>query len=111
MISMRRTTIAKLAVSTLMLGVTTVGCKPAADASRPRSAAQFGNKVEQQAGKLIDVALSAAARRDFASAVTNAEAAVVLVPQDAGYRTTLGDLYLKAGRFQSAADAYATRFS
>lgn len=103
---MRRSTIAKLAASTLMLGVTTVGCKPAADGSRPRSAAQFGNQAEQQAGKLVDAALSAAAKQDFAVAVTNAEAAVALVPQDAGYRTTLGDLYLKAGRFQSASDAY-----
>lgn len=103
---MRRSTIVKLAASTLVLGVTTVGCKPAADGSRPRSAAQFGNRVEQQAGKLVDAALAAAAKRDFAAGVTHAETAVALVPRDAGYRTTLGDLYLKSGRFQSAADAY-----
>ena len=103
---MRNATIAKLAASTLMLGVTTVGCKPAYEASRPRSAAQFGNPSEQQAGKIAEAALAAAAKQDFAGGVTQAEAAVALVPQDAGYRTMLGDLYLKSGRFQSAADAF-----
>lgn len=103
---MRNATIAKLAVSTLMLGVTTVGCKPAYEGSRPRSAAQFGNQSEQQAGKIAEAALAAAAKQDFAGGVTQAEAAVALVPQDAGYRAMLGDLYLKSGRFQSAADAF-----
>lgn len=104
---MRHATIAKLAASTLVLGVTMVGCKPAYEGSRPRSAAQFGTPGEQQAGKAAQAALAAAARRDFAGGVTQAEAAVALVPRDAGYRTMLGDLYLKSGRFQSAADAYA----
>lgn len=103
---MTHSTIAKLAASTLVLGVTMVGCKPAAEGSRPRSASKVGTQPEQQAGKAANAALTAASRQDFAVGVAQAETAVGLVPQDAGYRAMLGDLYLKSGRFESAASAY-----
>ena len=39
------------------------------------------------------------------TAIDAAEVAVALMPQDAGYRALLGQAYLTAGRFTSAADA------
>ena len=98
--------LAKLAASTLVLGVTMVGCKPAADGSRPRSASQSNAKVDQQAQKAATAALNAAQKQDWAEGVAQAENAVALSPRDAGYRMTLGEIYLKSGRFQSAASAF-----
>lgn len=103
---MNKTTLAKLAASTLVLGVTMVGCTPAFQGSRPRSAADVGSPSEQQAGKAAAAALNAVGRSDLAEAVRQAELAVTLVPQDAGYRATLAEVYLKSGRFDSAAAAY-----
>lgn len=103
---MQNRLIAKLAASSLMLGVTMVGCKPAADGSRPRSAAQIGSQPERQAGAAAEAALAAVGKRDFVTAVTQAEASVALSPRDAGYRATLAEIYLKSGRFDSAAAAY-----
>ena len=99
-------TIAKLAASTLMLGVTMVGCKPTADGSRPRSASQTAITPERQAN--IAAASAVAATRDGNAdeAVRQAELAVSLAPRDAGYRATLAEAYLKSGRFDSAAAAY-----
>jgi len=98
--------LAKLAASTLVLGVTMVGCKPAADGSRPRSASQSNAKVDQQAQKAATAALNAVQKQDWAEGVAQAENAVALSPRDAGYRMTLGEIYLKSGRFQSAASAF-----
>ena len=104
---MNTPTLAKLAATTLVLGVTMVGCKPAFEGSRPRSAADVGNEAERQAGKAAQTATKAAGEGDLAEAVRQAELAVTLVPQDAGYRATLAEIYLKSGRFESAALAYA----
>lgn len=98
--------LAKLAASTLVLGVTMVGCKPAADGARPRSASQSNAKIDQQAQKAASAALNAVQKQDWANGVAQAENAVALSPRDAGYRTTLGEIYLKSGRFQSAASAF-----
>lgn len=100
-----RPVLAKLAASTLVLGVTMVGCKPATEGSRPRSAAQAVTP-EQIAANAGRAAAAALGRGDLDAAVRLAETAVSLSPRDAGHRTTLAELYLKSGRFDSAAAAY-----
>lgn len=104
-------TLAKIAASTLVLGVTMVGCKPAFDGSRPRSASDNGTSSERQAGQAATAALTAAQSSSWADAIVQAESAVALSPRDAGFRAMLGDIYLKAGRFDSAAAAFADALS
>lgn len=103
---MARHIIVKLAASTLILGVTLAGCKSAADESRPGSVSKANTKGDQRARASADEALKAAQKGDWAAAVGAGENAVALSPRDAGYRAALGDIYLKAGRFQSASAAY-----
>ena len=71
-------TIAKLAASTLMLGITMVGCKPAADGSRPRSAAGTAITPERQANIAAGSAVAATRAGDADEAVRQAELAVSL---------------------------------
>lgn len=104
---MQHHTILKLAASTLVLGVTMVGCKPAADGSRPESVSRSGTVADKQAHKASNAALNAVRGNNISLAVAQAETAVALSPRDAGYRATLADIYLKGGRFASAASAYA----
>ena len=99
-------TIAKLAASTLALGVTMVGCKPATHGSRPRSTAQTAITPERQANIAAAAAVAATRGGDLDEAVRQAELAVSLAPRDAGYRATLAEAYLKSGRFDSAAATY-----
>lgn len=97
--------ILKLAASTLVLGVTMVGCKPAMDDARPRSASQVVEPTEIGANA-SRAAAAALAGGDVVAAVRLAESAVQLAPQDATYRANLAEIYLKSGRFDSAAAAY-----
>lgn len=103
---MHGSTILKLAASTLVLGVTMVGCKPAQEGSRPVSVSKRGKGPEAQAIRASDAALKAIRTNNMSEAVAQAENAVALSPRDAGYRATLADIYLKGGRFDSAASAY-----
>ncbi len=103
---MNRTMLAKLATSALVLGITTVGCKPAGEESRPQSASQNGTIAERQAGVASNAAMSAVQAGNWAQAVTQAETAVALSPRDAGFRAMLAEVYLKSGRFTSAASAF-----
>lgn len=104
---MQNQTLLKLAASTMVLGITMVGCKPAFEGSRPRSAADIGTQSERDAGKAATAALAAVSKKNWAEAVAQSETAVALSPRDAGYRSMLADVYLKAGRFDSAASAFA----
>lgn len=72
-----------------------------------RSAAQIERAARDDAVK----ATRALANRDGADAVRWAEAAVSLRPDDAGYRSLLGQAYLAAGRFGSARAAFADSLS
>ncbi|MBN8807611.1 MAG: tetratricopeptide repeat protein [Sphingomonas sp.] len=67
-----------------------------------RTAAQIEREAREDAVK----ATKAIAKRDGAAAVQYAEYAVSLQPQDAGYRSLLGQAYLAAGRFASAKAAF-----
>lgn len=74
----------------------------AADAPAPGSAPAT-KAAAKQAGK----AAKALGKRDAVAAVAAAETAVIFAPREAGYRMLLGQSYLQAGRFQSAAQAFA----
>ncbi|HEY0412025.1 MAG TPA: tetratricopeptide repeat protein [Allosphingosinicella sp.] len=103
---MKTGTAIKFAVSALALGTTMVACKPAAQAFRPVSASAATPKAEKEAAASFTRAEAAAQKGDFAAALAPAERAVELSPRDAGYRMLLADLYLKNGRFQSAATTF-----
>lgn len=96
----------RIAASTLVVGATMVGCKPAAELARPAMLSKAERLAERDAVKQNDQALAAAVKKDFAGAVVFAEKAVELSPRDLAYRMTLADLYLKNGRYQSAQTAY-----
>lgn len=59
------------------------------------------------ARKFADKAAKALSKRNPAQAVTFAEQAVALSPRDATYRALLGRMYLAAGRFGSATQAFS----
>jgi Flp pilus assembly protein TadD len=69
-------------------------------------ASMFGGQVKDGNMGLATKAQMALAANDVASAVPLAERAVESNPQDAGFRTLLGNCYLAAGRFASAEAAY-----
>lgn len=94
----------KLAVSVLAIG-TTIAAWPAAEAMRPTTPTHA--QVAKQASDAAGQARALAAKGRFADALGFAEQAVAATPRDAGYRMLLADLYLKNGRFQSAAATYA----
>lgn len=56
--------------------------------------------------KLASSAQTALAGGNTRAAVENAEKAVLADPRNSGYRVLLGNAYLKAGRFESARQAY-----
>ncbi|WP_447755667.1 SPOR domain-containing protein [Sphingopyxis fribergensis] len=98
---MNRKMLMKLAVSGLVLGVTTSGCSmnkmaeaPSRAAGKPAVAAKSADqaRVALEAGKV-------------SKAVGLAEAAVAASPRDGSYRALLGQAYLNDGRFASATSA------
>lgn len=101
---MKKNVTFKLAASTLALGLTMVGCKPAAQ--RPTAMSAKAATDQQGAHKLYEKAQAAAQQGNLSQALTLAEQAVERAPRDAGYRMLLADLYLKNGRFVSAEAAF-----
>lgn len=97
---MKRNTFAKAAISSLLVATTMVGCTGAAFRPSASVVQQKGNPT-----KLAIAAEKALADRDGDKAVTAAEAAVQLAPQNAAYRQLLGRAYVLAGRFVSAETA------
>ena len=97
---MNRKMFHKVALSSLMIATTMVGCTGAA--FRPSASAA---QVKGDPARLAATAEKAIAGRDGAKAVEAAEAAVQLSPQNAAYRHLLGRAYIAAGRFASAQSA------
>lgn len=97
-------TLLKIAASSLVLGMTLVATSPgsASFAATPSTAA----KAERQAARLAERAGDRLKARDGVKAVTLAESAVALSPRNADHRAILGQAYLQAGRFASAATAF-----
>ena len=106
---MKKMALAKLAASTLILGVTMVGCGMTSQAQRPGSISD--SQAFSKAVAAAKQATKALAKRKFAKAVTFAEQAVELQPRDAGYRMLLGQVYLATGRFQSAEQSFVDTLS
>lgn len=67
---------------------------------------QASNPAEERAATLTASARAALGNGNAAKAVRDAEAAVMLLPRDAGSRLLLGRAYLAAGRFSSANVAF-----
>ncbi|HEY1607289.1 MAG TPA: tetratricopeptide repeat protein [Allosphingosinicella sp.] len=76
---------------------------PAALAMRPSSDSA---KLDRQAANAANQARVLAAKHRFGDALPFAEQAVGASPRDAGYRMLLADLYLRNGRYKSAASTY-----
>ena len=92
-----------LVLSGLMLAML-----PACSATtRVASAGNVPPSAAKKAALLMRSAQVALQRGDNVRAVNDAEAAVLLAPDNAGARASLGRAYLAAGRFQSADTAFA----
>ena len=91
---MNTSSIARLGLVGLAYG--TILVTGAADA--PREASEAAKQAERT--------VKALGRHDAAGAIAAAEQAVRFAPTDAGYRLLLGQSYLQAGRFVSAAQAF-----
>ncbi|MGK2912296.1 MAG: tetratricopeptide repeat protein [Sphingobium sp.] len=97
---MKNKALFNVAASSLLLGVTMVGCTSgAAMMARPGAAT---NKADQQAVASAATAERALLKRDAMLALTSAESAVAATPENASYRLLLGRAYLANGRFTSA---------
>lgn len=93
-----------LGLSVLAL-VGTVGA--VATSTIAAASAREQSRAEKKGASEAAAAQAALAKRQIGSAIRHAEAAVEYQPQVVSYRMTLGQSYLKAGRFASARDAYA----
>lgn len=96
----------KFTVSSLALGVSVIGCKPAGDARPAMVSAVAPAKAEQGAAKAAGEARSAIMESRFDAAIAQAELAVTLSPRSAEHRALLGQAYLKAGRFAAAEQSF-----
>jgi Flp pilus assembly protein TadD len=96
----------KVAVSSAVLGATTFGCTLGAPSAWTVSAASAQGRSNEQAVRLHREAGAALAQGNLARAMEAMEQAVVLSPRDVGYRLLLADIYMRAGRFQSAETTY-----
>ncbi len=96
----------KFAASTFVLGIATLGVQLDGSSWGLATAAATESRTEQQAMRFHRTAQQALAAGNLPDALAAIEQAVALAPRDAGYRTMLGDLYMKSGRFQSAEAAY-----
>jgi Flp pilus assembly protein TadD len=96
----------KFAASSLVLAMTMVACSPAIEAGRAGLISARTAKADQDAGRIFADATAAGKTGDYVKALDLAEKAVALAPRDVGYRMLLADLYMKNGRFQSAATTF-----
>jgi Flp pilus assembly protein TadD len=84
------------------------GC--AASHDTVASASSFGGKTDGEVG-LATRALAALNSNDIPTAINFAERAVAKTPDDAGFRSLLGNAYFAGGRFASAEAAYKDALS
>lgn len=103
---MKTRAIATLGASALVLAITLAGNAVVTGALALAGAPDAGVLAKQAAAD-AGHARQALDKGKPAVAVRLAEAAVQAAPQDQSYRALLGQVYLQAGRFQSARDAFA----
>lgn len=111
---MTRTTLLKIAASSLVLALTTGGCSALNFGKSANSASDVDVDVASAPVKPAGNAAEAAAdsreameKGKLGKAISYAESAVAGAPQDPAYRLLLAQTYLNAGRFQSAETAFA----
>lgn len=97
----------KMAASSLVIGLTMVGCSPERATYGLASVSAKAPRADEDAARLYVDSRAAAERGDTANAIRLAENAVALSPRDSAYRMLLADLYLKDGRFASAETTFA----
>ena len=97
-----------LAISTAALACAIAGC--AAPQGRTGVATSFGGKADGDTGLAVR-AMTALNSNDLPAAVAFGERAVARTPDDAGFRTLLGNIYFASGRFASAEAAYKDALS
>jgi Flp pilus assembly protein TadD len=91
------------AASLVVLASMIAGC--AGTEARMGAATHFGGKADMDVG-LATRALAALNSNNVPMAIDLAERAVAKSPQDAGFRSLLGNAYFAGGRFHSAEQAY-----
>src|SRR4051812_42559165 len=96
------------AVPLAALATLLTGCASGADGVR--SASYQSGKPDGDVG-LATRALAALNDKDLPTAIDLAEKAVAKTPDDAGFRSLLGNAYFAAGRFASAESAYKDALS
>nr|WP_294850218.1 SPOR domain-containing protein [uncultured Sphingomonas sp.] len=100
-------------IATALAAVSAIALVSACSSPNPasRSASIFGSKVDKSNIGLATRAQAALAENDVQQAIALAEKAVENTPNDAGFRTLLGNCYMAAGRFSSAEAAYKDSLS
>jgi Flp pilus assembly protein TadD len=102
---MSRQSIAKAAVSSLVLGTAFFGALPIGQQARQAQAA--APKLNAQAeGRLAKSVKASMLKGRTDRAVAAAEQLVSIAPYNTAWRQLLGEAYLAAGRFQSAATSF-----
>lgn len=99
-------TLGRIATTSLVLGIATVGCTSTAQMNRPASLADTAPQRAEFAARAAGKADSALAGHHAAAAVDAAEKAVAAAPDKAAYRLLLGRAYLAVGRFASAGTSF-----
>ncbi|MGE0179056.1 MAG: tetratricopeptide repeat protein [Sphingomonas sp.] len=102
-------TMFKVAASTLIVSLTTVGSTTQSLAMRQGLAAarSAATDADRQASRLHEQAVRDLREGRLEQARGTMEQAVGLSPRDAGYRLLLADIYLRQGRFESARATFA----
>src|ERR1700754_1171635 len=96
----------RIATTSLVLGIATVGCTSTAQMNRPAALADQAPQRAEFAARAASKANAALAAHHPAAAVDEAEKAVAAVPNNGGYRLLLGRSYLAVGRFASAGTSF-----
>ncbi len=96
----------RIATTSLVLGIATVGCTSTAQMNHPTALADQALQRAEFAARAASKAGAALAAHHAAAAVDEAEKAVAAVPDNGGYRLLLGRSYLAVGRFASAGASF-----
>lgn len=103
---MNRKMMGKVALVSLMLGVSTIACTPGGQGAHVASISDQAAKGRQTAARAAVQARAALALHRGGAAVEAAETAVAVAPAEVSYRVLLGQAYMTAGRFASAEAAF-----
>ena len=98
----------ELAASSVIVSMTMMATTaPSQALRRAETSSPDEARSVREAGTLHEQARRALQQGQLGEALTQIEQAVALSPRDAGYRLLLADVYLRNGRFESAAATYA----